>query len=110
MNVHTSIILIIFIVSITMICMRLGEFENYINIEDTSIQPTTNRVFSKLYNIDEQLVTNSKNLGWKKFWRQNYSKEDPNIEKQFNHTEWTHKAIPPLLYDGIRDISKCPLV
>ena len=105
MNVHTSILLIIFIVSITMLCLSIGKYEPFVEkIEPLPKQMTT---FSKLYDIDRQLEENSDNLGWKKFWRENYSKEDENITKLFNVNSWSHNLRPPLLYDGIKDLSKC---
>jgi hypothetical protein len=109
MNVHTTIILIIFIVCITMICLRLGELENFINTDVIDNITPPNKTFSKLYNIDTQIIDNSANLGWKKFWRENYSKQDSNLDEVFKPSDYSHR-IKPLLYDGIKDITKCPLL
>lgn len=107
MNNQLTFILIIFILSIALICYRPKK-ETFVNSGKCNHKQTTNNsVFSKHFNIDHHLKCEPHNLGWKNFWRKNYSQFSNNLE--LLHSDHEDKTIPPLLFDGVRDVKKCPL-
>ena len=65
---HTSIILIIFITVICLLGLGLKEdfiiSENFTNFKNNQVPK---------FNIDRQIIDNREHLGWKSFWRNNFS-------------------------------------
>ena len=77
-NFHTSVLLIIFIVAIASLGIGLKE-DFFVHNEGFTNYSKNN----KLFDIDNEIKTQKEFLGWKGFWRKNYSKLGNNIEKIF---------------------------
>jgi hypothetical protein len=95
---HTSVILIIFIVTICL--LGLGLKEDFIILNKEEFYNHTLKPVPK-FNIDEQIKTNKEHLGWKSFWRENYSKLGSNIEKIFVNKPFSKCKDTQLKYDGV---------
>ena len=104
---HTSIITIVFLISIIFLSVYPVNSENYRNIKKSPIKKKSRIIFSKSFDIDNQLKCEANHLGWKNFWRTNYSKFSNNLNNVFK--DKVIKTNPPLLFDGIRNINSCPL-
>ena len=104
---HTSIITLVFLISIIFLSVYSINYENYRNVHKPPVKKRGRKIFSKSFNIDNQLRCESNHLGWKNFWRTNYSKFSNNLNHVFKDT--ANKTNPPLLFDGIRNINTCPL-
>ena len=103
MNKHTKIIFIIFISTILFMCLNMNCFEKfYVNV---SIKKKLNKKLSKnkLFNIDEQIKNKQQPIGWKTFWRKNYSSFDNNLNNVFSDPEYTPFK-NKLMYDTIKNV------
>lgn len=96
---HTSIILIIFIVAICI--LGIGLKEDFIVKNEEYVNFNGNKM--KNFNIDKQIISDKKHLGWKAFWRENFSKWNNNIEKIFRDKPFSMCNKTKLKYDGIYD-------
>jgi hypothetical protein len=105
MNIHTATVLIIFIVCIIMLCFRWLDSERF-SPKCVITKPRDRGVFSEIFNIDTHLVEEPSNLGWKHFWRTNVSQFSPELTNLYRDSDL--KILPPLLFDGIRDVNNCP--
>lgn len=93
---HTSILLIIFIVAIASLGIGLRE--------DFFVQNEGFTNYSEkktLFNIDNEIESQKEFLGWKGFWRKNYSNLSNNIEKIFTNKPFSSCKETKLYYDGI---------
>ena len=95
---HTSIILIIFIMVICL--LGLGLKEDFI-INTEKYKNYKNNITK--FNIDTQIKNNRQHLGWKAFWRENFSKWDNNIEKIFTNKPFSKCENLKLRYDGVHN-------
>lgn len=95
MNSHTSIITIIFIVSVVLSCLQLECSENYITIKPNYLKPISHNIFleKSLYEIPEY-------LGWKKFWKRNYTQIDPQLSSVYNPPTHNH-LLKPFKFDSL---------
>ena len=66
-----EILLIILVLSVTFVGLNIKEDFSpgylYIPVKNTKTP------FSKIFNIDDEIAKQPENLGWKSFWRKNYS-------------------------------------
>ena len=106
MNNHTSAVLTILLFCATMMTIRMMSKENFRNVRVTHAK-IPKRVFSQLFNIDHHLRCEPGNLGWKGFWRNNYAKFSKNLDRVYCDKD--NKTLPPLLFDGVRNVESCPL-
>ena len=89
MDTHTSLVLIILVVSVTLLGLQITLEEPFQNVQQTL--------------SDSQCsMTNSSNklLGWRDFWNMHYSTFDPDLEKVFTKPS-INNFLKPLSYDGI---------
>jgi hypothetical protein len=100
-NQHVTILLIILVLSVMFIGISLKEdFQpNYLYIPAKN----TRTPFSKLYNIDNMIAKNNNNLGWKSFWRKNYSGFSDNLNNIFTDAQFKNNPNQRLLFDGVRN-------
>ena len=96
---HTPIIIVIFIVIIFL--LGLGLKEDYLIYNPKLSKKITTIKRKPIFNIDYQIKNNSKYLGWKTFWRKNYSKLDPNIDKIFVNKPFSTFKHTKFKYDGV---------
>ena len=102
MDNHLKTIFIILIVAVTFLCINLNCKEHfYVNLIFKS--KSTKPQMKKLFNIDSEIAANNNSLGWKSFWRKNYSKYDDNLNNIYKNPEYTPFK-QKLLYDGIRHL------
>jgi len=104
-SLHSKIIIIIFITSIILLALTLGLKEHfqvgYLYIQNK--KPAT--PLGKIFNLDGMLNEQPHNLGWKKFWRENYNKTQVNLENSFETSPYNNfSQHNKLLYDGVRNI------
>ena len=104
---HTSIITFVFLISIIFLSVYSVNTENYKNVSKIPIKKRNRIIFSKSFQIENQIKCESDHLGWKNFWRTNYSKFSDNLNNVFK--DKANKTNPPLLFDGVRNINSCPL-
>ncbi len=102
MNKHTKIVLVIFISTLLFTCLNMNCFEKfYVNV---SIKKPTRKPQKKiLFNIDEQIKTKPQPIGWKTFWRKNYSSFDKNLNNVFKEPEYTPFK-NKLMYDTVKTL------
>lgn len=100
MDTHLKYLLIVFIMSVTFMCINLNCKEHFY-IDVLIKKPVRKPSSNKLFNIDNEIDRTPGRLGWKSFWRNNYSTYDDNLEKVFKDPEHTPFKTP-LLYDGVR--------
>lgn len=95
---HTTILLIIFVV--TMCSIGLGLKEDFVVYDN---QLRVNYPVKKIpeFNIDTQIENNQRHLGWKSFWRNNFSKEEANIDGIFTNKAFSTCSQTKLRFDGI---------
>jgi hypothetical protein len=58
--------------------------------------------FSTHFNIDNMLIEQPHNLGWKHYWRNNYDKPEGSLDNFFNETPV--QQLPDLLFDGVQEV------
>ena len=93
---HLSIILIIFIMCICLLGLGLKE-DFYVPKE----QKENFSIYSPEFNIDKQVLSIPEYLGWKSFWRKNYTKWNNNLNDLFKDKPFSLCPSTKLLYDGI---------
>tara|TARA_B100000963_G_C22630095_1_gene674501 strand:+ start:3639 stop:3965 length:327 start_codon:yes stop_codon:yes gene_type:complete len=100
-NKHTTILLIILVLSVTFIGVTLKEDftpgYTYIPVKNTRTP------FSKIFNIDTMKHTEQGNLGWKKFWRDNFSKFSGDLDQIYVDKPFKYNPKQRLLFDGVRN-------
>lgn len=100
-NKHTTILLIILVLSVTFIGVTLKEDftpgYTYIPVKNTKTP------FSNIFNIDTMKHTQSGNLGWKKFWRENFSQFSDNLNNIYTDSPFKNNPNQRLLFDGVRN-------
>ena len=68
-------------------------------------KPSTTPI-SNIFNIDTMINEQPQNLGWKKFWRNNYNKTSVKLENSFKDSPYnSFSQNNKLLYDGVRNVS-----
>ena len=103
-NYHTYIVLILLVVSVVSLGFKITEHfpvaHHYIKAKNDDTP------FANIFNIDTMIKEQPQNLGWKKEWRDNYSKFDVELDNSFKGSAYTNFSTHnKLLYDGIRDVS-----
>jgi len=100
-NSHITTLLIILVLSVTFIGVTLKEDFTpgymYVPVKNTATP------FSKNFNIDIMKHTQSGNLGWKKFWRDNFSQFSDNLENIYTDKPFKYNPQQRLLFDGVRN-------
>ena len=103
-NQHTTILLIILVLSVTFIGVTLKEDftpgYTYIPVKNTRTP------FSKIYNIDTMKDSQAGNLGWKKYWRENFSEFSENLNNIYTDKPFKNNPNQRLLFDGVRNIQE----
>jgi hypothetical protein len=101
MDRHLTILLIILVLSVTFIGLNIKEDFSpgylYIPVKNTKTP------FSKIFNIDDEINKQSQNLGWKSFWRKNYSQFSDNLNTVYKDNHLDKHPGKRLLFDGIRN-------
>lgn len=102
MNKHTKIILTIFISTILFMCFNMDCYEKfYVNVLIKKPPKTITK--KQLFNIDEQIKIKQQPIGWKTFWRKNYSTFDDNLNNVFKEPEYTPFK-NKLMYDTVKHV------
>ena len=98
---HITILLIILVFSVTMIGISIKEdFQaSYLYIPAKN----TKTPFSKIYNIDTMINKPGNNIGWKSFWRKNYSQFSTDLNSVLTSTGFENNPNQRLLFDGVRN-------
>ena len=101
---HTYIIIILFILCIIFLGMNIKE---HFPVAHYHMEvKKTNTPLANLFNIDNMIEEQPENLGWKKEWRDKYSKGTVELDNSFKDTSYiNYSTHNKLLFDGIRDIS-----
>lgn len=100
-NKHITILLIILVFAVTMIGVSLKEDFHagflYMPVKNTRTP------FSKIYNIDTMINKPGNYLGWKSFWRKNYSRFSNNLDNVLADAGFENNPNQRLLFDGVRN-------
>jgi hypothetical protein len=94
---HTLVLLFVFIYSIVSLVGQVKEtFTGMLYIPNKP----DNQELTSLFNIDN---FSSRFVGWQKWWRQNQTHST--IPDEVYNTSMVSGSLPPLLYDGIKNIN-----
>lgn len=103
MNKHTKIVLTIFISTILFMCLSMNCYEKfYVNVFIKKSNRSQNKK-QNLFNIDEYIKIKNQPIGWKTFWRKNYSSFDNNLNNVFREPEYTPFK-NKLMYDTVKHL------
>ena len=100
-NHHITTLLIILVLSVTFIGVTLKEDFTpgymYVPVKNTATP------LSKIFNIDNMKHSQGNNLGWKSYWRENFSKFSDNLENIYTDKPFKFNPKQRLLFDGVRN-------
>lgn len=100
---YKEILIAIFV--ITVVFMSISMKETFTSAYYYVKNKPNKQVMGGIFNIDQMIKETPNHLGWKKFWRENYSNFNVPLDDSFNNSYYEiYAKNTPLLYDGVRNL------